>query len=53
VAGFLGLAGIGAVAGEVEAAARGGGNLSGLAERLAGTVASTRAALREAGLLAG
>ena len=53
VAGFLGLAGIGAVAGEVEAAARGGGNVSGLAERLAGTVAATRAALREAGLLAG
>ncbi len=51
VADLFGLAGVGGAAAEVEALARGGGDVSGPVGRLAGTVAATRAALREAKLL--
>jgi signal transduction histidine kinase/DNA-binding response OmpR family regulator len=50
-AGTFGLRRISAVAGEVEAAATNGHEVSGLVERLAAAVAATREALREAGLL--
>ena len=52
-AGTFGLRRIGAVAGEIEAAALEGEAVSGLVERLAAAVAETRAELREAGLLPG
>ncbi|HEX8374470.1 MAG TPA: ATP-binding protein, partial [Geminicoccaceae bacterium] len=52
-AGTFGLRRIGAVAGEIEAAALEGEAVSGLVERLAAAVAATRAELREAGLLPG
>ena len=54
MADLFGLAGVRDAAAEVEASARGGAEeVSGLVERIAGTVAATRAALREAGLLTG
>jgi HPt (histidine-containing phosphotransfer) domain-containing protein len=52
-AGTFGLKRIGASAGEIEAAAREGGDVSGLVERLAAAVAATHEALRGAGLLTG
>jgi CheY-like chemotaxis protein len=50
-AGSFGLRRVSAVAAEIEAAAREGGDVSGLVGRLAAAVAETREALREAGLL--
>jgi PAS domain S-box-containing protein len=52
VARLFGLTRIGTTAGEVEATARHGGDVSASVDRLAGAVAATRAALRAAGLLA-
>jgi PAS domain S-box-containing protein len=52
-AGTFGLRRVSAVAGEIEAAALEGGDVSGLVERLAAAVAATRAELRETGLLPG
>ena len=49
-AGLYGLARVGVLAGEVEAAARAGREVAGLVERLDGAVAATREALHEAGL---
>jgi signal transduction histidine kinase/ActR/RegA family two-component response regulator/HPt (histidine-containing phosphotransfer) domain-containing protein len=49
--GTFGLRRVSAVAGEIEAAARDGGDVSGLVGRLAAAVAATREALRDAGLL--
>jgi CheY-like chemotaxis protein len=51
--GTFGLRRISAVAGEIEAAATNGREVSGLVERLAAAVAETREALREAELLPG
>ena len=50
-AGSFGLGRVGALAGEIEAAAPSGGEVSGLVERLAAAVAATREELREAKLL--
>jgi HPt (histidine-containing phosphotransfer) domain-containing protein len=52
-AGTFGLRRVSAVAGEIEAAATNGREVSGLVERLAAAVAETREALREAELLPG
>jgi len=50
-AGSFGLSRIGAIAGEIEAAAEDGGEVSGLVGRLAAAVAATREELCETGLL--